>query len=48
MGEEDNGFISIMENFNYERLSMASGALGMMKVCLNESIKWAQERTTYV
>jgi acyl-CoA dehydrogenase len=47
MGEEDKGFISIMENFNYERLSMASGVLGMMKVCLSESIKWAKERETF-
>jgi acyl-CoA dehydrogenase len=47
MGEEDKGFISIMENFNYERLSMASGVLGMMKVCLNESISWAKERKTF-
>jgi alkylation response protein AidB-like acyl-CoA dehydrogenase len=29
MREGDNGFISIMENFNYERLAMASGALGL-------------------
>ena len=47
MGEEDKGFISIMENFNYERLSMVSGVLGMMKVCLNESISWAKERKTF-
>ena len=47
MGEENKGFISIMENFNYERLSMASGVLGMMKVCLNESISWAKERKTF-
>ena len=47
MGEEDKGFISIMENFNYERLSMASGVLGMMKVCLNESVSWAKERKTF-
>ena len=47
MGEENKGFISIMENFNYERLSMASGVLGMMKVCLNESVSWAKERKTF-
>ena len=30
MGEEDKGFLAIMENFNLERLSLIAGALGMM------------------
>ena len=47
MGDEDNGFISIMENFNYERLSLSGGVLGMMKACLEESINWAKERHTF-
>lgn len=47
MGEEDRGFISIMHNFNYERLSLTAWALGMMKVCLEDSIDWAQERMTF-
>ena len=47
MGGEDNGFISIMENFNYERLSLSGGVLGMMKACLEESINWAKERYTF-
>jgi len=47
MGEEDRGFISIMENFNFERLSLAAGALGLMKTCLEESIVYAQERETF-
>ena len=38
MGDEDNGFISIMENFNYERLSLSGGVLGMMKACLESTI----------
>ena len=47
MGEENMGFISIVENFNFERLSLAAGALGMMKTCLAESIAYAQQRETF-
>ncbi len=47
MGEENNGFISIMQNFNLERVALIAGMLGMMKVCLRESINWAQERETF-
>ena len=47
MGEEDRGFIAIMKNFNYERLSLIAGALGMMKTCLEESIAYAQQRETF-
>ena len=34
MGEENLGFIAIMENFNLERVALIAGALGMMRVCL--------------
>jgi len=47
MGEENRGFISIMNNFNTERLGLAAQALGMMKVCLDESIAYAKERETF-
>lgn len=47
LGEENRGFISIMQNFNPERISLAATALGMAKLCLNESINWAQERQTF-
>lgn len=47
MGQEDFGFIAIMNNFNYERLSLIAGALGMMQVCLEDSIEWAKERETF-
>jgi acyl-CoA dehydrogenase len=36
-----------MENFNYERLSLVAGAVGMMKTCLEESIAYARERVTF-
>lgn len=47
MGELDHGFLAVMQNFNYERLNLSAGALGMMKVCLEESINWAQQRQTF-
>lgn len=47
MGQKDHGFIQIMHNFNYERLGLVGCALGMMKVCLEDSIAWAQERETF-
>lgn len=47
MGEEDRGFIAIMENFNLERIGLIAGSLGAMKVCLESSIDWAKERHTF-
>ena len=47
MGEENNGFIAIMHNFNFERLNMVAGMVGMMKVCFDEAVAWAMERETF-
>lgn len=47
MGEEGRGFLAIMNNFNYERLGMVAGMLGMMKACLEDAIDWAQQRQTF-
>ena len=47
MGEENFGFVAIMENFNLERVALIAGALGMMRVCLAESIDWAKTRQTF-
>lgn len=47
MGEADTGFISIMENFNLERVALIAAALGAMKTCLEEAIAWAQARQTF-
>lgn len=47
MGQQDYGFIQIVNNFNYERLGLSAIALGMMKVCLEDSIEWAQQRETF-
>lgn len=47
MGEENRGFLSIMDNFNYERITMIAIMLGMMKVCFDQSVAWAQQRETF-
>jgi acyl-CoA dehydrogenase len=47
LGDENRGFIAVMQNFNYERFFMAAQALGMMKACLEDAIAWARERTTF-
>lgn len=47
MGEEDHGFIQIMQNFNHERLGMIAQSVGMMKLCLKTAIDWAQHRETF-
>ncbi|MGR3761772.1 acyl-CoA dehydrogenase family protein [Roseobacteraceae bacterium NS-SX3] len=47
MGPENEGFLAVMENFNYERIGLIAGMLGMMKACLEDAIAWAQERETF-
>lgn len=47
LGPENRGFLAIMDNFNFERVSIIANALGMMKLCLAESISWAQQRETF-
>ncbi|MDP2517711.1 acyl-CoA dehydrogenase family protein [Shimia thalassica] len=47
LGEENRGFLAIMNNFNFERIAMIAQCIGMMKVCLDESISWAQDRETF-
>ncbi|MEL7367524.1 MAG: acyl-CoA dehydrogenase family protein [Myxococcota bacterium] len=47
LGPENHGFFAIMHNFNYERISMVAGMLGMMKACFQEAVAWAHERETF-
>ncbi|WP_439632535.1 acyl-CoA dehydrogenase family protein [Glycocaulis sp.] len=47
LGEEGLCLLAIMENFNYERLALASGCLGMAKRCLDDAVAWAKERETF-
>ncbi len=47
MGEENRGFLAIMNNFNYERLFMAAQMLGMARRLLDECIGYAGQRRTF-
>lgn len=47
IGEENQGFIGIMRNFNSERLGMAMGCCAYARVCLKEAADWARERQTF-
>lgn len=47
LGEENKGFYGIMANFNGERLGMAAQAAAYARVCVEEAVAWAQERTTF-
>jgi len=47
IGEENQGFSVIMNNFNEERIALCSGMESAARVCLEESLEWAQERRTF-
>lgn len=47
IGPENRGFLAIMDNFNFERLALAAGSLGMMKLCYTSALDWARERRTF-
>jgi acyl-CoA dehydrogenase len=47
IGEENQGFLVIMTNFNSERMAMAASMEALARVCLEEAVEWAQERKTF-
>ncbi|MCB9703636.1 MAG: acyl-CoA dehydrogenase family protein [Myxococcales bacterium] len=47
LGEENQGFLAIMRNFNGERLMIAAMAIAFAQVCLDESVAYARERHTF-
>lgn len=47
VGPENQGFLGIMNNFNGERLGIAAMALGFSRVCYDEAVAYAKERTTF-
>lgn len=47
IGEENQGFLPVVHNFNTERLSIAALALGAAKECMIEAAEWAVERKTF-
>jgi len=47
IGEEGTGFSAIVNNFNTERIDMASQAIAFSRACFNEALDWSRERETF-
>ncbi len=47
LGEENQGFKVIMNNFNAERMAMSAAMEGFARVCLEEAVAWARQRRTF-
>ena len=47
LGQENQGFKVIMNNFNSERMAMSAAMDGAARVCLEEAVAWARERKTF-
>lgn len=47
IGEENDGFKLIMSNFNPERLSLATAALRLSRVCVHDAYQYACDRETF-
>lgn len=47
LGEENGGFLLIMQNFNHERLGLAASCNGYAQVCLDEAADYARSRRTF-
>lgn len=47
LGEEGEGFKIAMFSLDQGRYTVASGSAGLVKACLDESVKYAQERKTF-
>ena len=47
LGQENQGFKVIMNNFNSERMGMSAAMGAAARVCLQEAVEWAQQRKTF-
>ncbi|MGJ3232730.1 MAG: acyl-CoA dehydrogenase family protein [Oceanicaulis sp.] len=47
LGAEGACLLAIMNNFNYERLSLSAGCLGMARRCFDDAVVYAQARETF-
>jgi len=47
LGKENSGFKYIMENFNHERFGICAMTNRFSRVCLEESLKFANKRKTF-
>ncbi|MEV4491707.1 acyl-CoA dehydrogenase family protein [Micromonospora coxensis] len=47
IGEEDTGFLAIMQNFAAERLSLATQAYATAQRCVDLATRWCRDRSTF-
>ncbi|MDN3639650.1 acyl-CoA dehydrogenase family protein [Simiduia curdlanivorans] len=47
IGEENQGFLPIVHNFNNERLGLTASALEFARICFEDAWAWASERNTF-
>lgn len=47
IGEENQGFLPIVHNFNNERLGLTASALESARVCFEDAWLWANQRNTF-
>jgi alkylation response protein AidB-like acyl-CoA dehydrogenase len=47
IGEENAGFMYLVQNFNKERHTIACSALRLSRLCYEESFRWASTRKTF-
>lgn len=47
LGPEGSGFYTAMKVFDYSRPGVAAAAVGLLRRCLDEAIKYAKERETF-
>ncbi|WFE62728.1 acyl-CoA dehydrogenase family protein [Micromonospora sp. WMMD714] len=47
IGEEDTGFLAIMQNFATERLSLATQAYATAQRCVELTTRWCRDRSTF-
>lgn len=47
LGGEGTGFLTAMKVFDYSRPAVAAAAVGLLRRCLDESVKYAGERETF-
>ncbi|AEO63571.1 6a3cca0e-1992-4043-b3cc-2ddab3848fd4 [Thermothielavioides terrestris] len=47
LGEENKGIYVILSNFNHERWAMACGTIRLMRLVVEESLKWAHQRRVF-
>lgn len=47
IGEENEGFLPIVHNFNNERLGLTASALEYARICFEDAWQWANDRATF-